>query len=90
MDQIQNVLTQALTSKTINLGAPILNAQVQVNKVASTAPAAQTYSASTTQVIQTSATGQPVIVKDTNAGNALFPTIPAPKPVVVQLSLIHI
>lgn len=84
MDQIQNVLTQALTSKTINLGAPILNAQVQVNKVASTAPAAQTYSASTTQVIQTSATGQPVVVKDTNAGNALFPNIPAPKPVVVQ------
>jgi hypothetical protein len=28
MDQIQNTLAQALTSKTINLGAPILNAMV--------------------------------------------------------------
>ena len=61
-----------------------MNAMVQVNKVASTAPAAQTYASTTTQVIQTSPTGQPVIVKDTNAGNAQFPTIPAAKPLVVQ------
>jgi hypothetical protein len=51
MNTIQSSLTQSLTSKAINLGAPILNAQVQVNKVASTAPAAQTYSISSTQVI---------------------------------------
>ncbi len=83
MDTVQNTLTQALTSKAINLGAPILNAMVQVNKVASTAPAAQTYSLSTTQVIQASPTGQPVVIKDTSAGNAQLPNVPLAKPVVV-------
>ncbi len=49
IDSVQNTLTTKLTSKSINLGAPILNVKIASTKASDkTAPAATTTSASST------------------------------------------
>lgn len=78
IDKVQNVLTTQLTSKSINLGAPILNVQVSSTKATDKTAAASTSTATvtttTTTPVNTFNPTNPIVKDD---------IVPVVKPIVL-------